>query len=151
VLGSRSWPSVGVAGGDAAFAEFGQHGGVVDAQVCADSREGPAEVVEVDGLVDLLGGKSAATHRHVVSFEDVADSPPFDAESGTQLVHGCSGLVSSDEVLDLDGIELPCPTRSWPVDGRRSGRGRVGELPEQCLQGFYLGFCAIVSSPKVHT
>lgn len=38
-----------VAGGDAAFPEFGQHGGVVDAQVTADPREGPAEVVQLDG------------------------------------------------------------------------------------------------------
>lgn len=35
--GSGSWSSVGVAGGDAAFAEFDEHGGVVDAQVPADS------------------------------------------------------------------------------------------------------------------
>ena len=68
---SRSWPSVAVAGGDAAFAEFGQHGGVVDAQVLADSRQGPAKVVEVDGVVDLLGGESAAAHRYVVSFEEL--------------------------------------------------------------------------------
>ncbi|WP_158605561.1 hypothetical protein [Amycolatopsis panacis] len=44
-----------VSGGDAAFAEFGQHGGVVDAQMPADSRQGPAKAVEVDGVVDLLG------------------------------------------------------------------------------------------------
>jgi hypothetical protein len=44
--GVMSWPvrsgsgsSVGVAGGDGAFAEFGQHGGVVDVEVFADSCE----------------------------------------------------------------------------------------------------------------
>jgi hypothetical protein len=50
---------VGVAGGDAAFAELGEHGGVVDAQVPADSGKGPAEVVEVDGCVDLFGREPA--------------------------------------------------------------------------------------------
>jgi hypothetical protein len=36
---SGSGSSVGVAGGDAAFPEFGQHGGVVDVEVFADSCE----------------------------------------------------------------------------------------------------------------
>lgn len=62
---SRSGPPVGVAGGDATFAEFGQYGGVVDAQVFAYSGEGPAEVVEVDRVVDLLGGKAASARRVV--------------------------------------------------------------------------------------
>jgi hypothetical protein len=35
---SRPSLAVGISGGDAPFAEFGQHGGVVDAQVFADSR-----------------------------------------------------------------------------------------------------------------
>jgi hypothetical protein len=47
--------SVGVSGGDAAFTQFVQHGGVVDAQVIADLRQGLAEVVEMDGVVDLVG------------------------------------------------------------------------------------------------
>ena len=63
---SRPRSSVCVAGGDAAFPQFVEHGGVVDAQVVADSRQGPAEVVEVDGVVavqetDQCGGASA--HR----------------------------------------------------------------------------------------
>lgn len=44
--GVMSWPvcsgsgsSVGVSGGDGAFAELGQHGGVVDVEVFADPRE----------------------------------------------------------------------------------------------------------------
>ncbi|ANN20005.1 hypothetical protein SD37_33290 [Amycolatopsis orientalis] len=81
VRGCRGW--------DAAFAEFGQHGGVVDAEVFADPGEGPAEVVEVER------------------------------------------------------VELPGTTWFRPV----SGRGRIGEFPEQRLQGFYLGFCVAVSSP----
>jgi hypothetical protein len=36
---SGSGLSVGVSGGDGAFAEFGQHGGVVDVEVFADSCE----------------------------------------------------------------------------------------------------------------
>ncbi len=102
-----------VAGGDAAFAEFGQHGGVVDAQVFAYPCQGPAEVVEVDGVVDLLGGESAAAHRHVVTFEDVANGPPLDAEPVAQFVHRRSGLVAGDEFLDLVGVELPVPVVVW--------------------------------------
>jgi hypothetical protein len=45
-VGSGSWSSAGVAGGNAALPECGEHGGVVDAQVLADSGEGPAEGVE---------------------------------------------------------------------------------------------------------
>jgi hypothetical protein len=123
---------------------------VVDSQVPADSSERPAKVVQVDGVVDLLGGESAAAHRYIVSFENVADRPPFDAEPGTQLVHGCSGLVPGDEFLDLVGIELTCPPWFGSLCGWWSRFGGVGQLPEQCLQGFYLGFCVVVSSPKVH-
>jgi hypothetical protein len=137
---SRSGPPVGVAGGDAPFAEFGQYGGVVDAQVFAYSGEGPAEVVEVDRVVDLLGGESTAAHRHVVSFENVADRPPFDAEPIAQLIHRRSGLVTGDEFLDLVGIELACPPWFGALDGQRSRFGGVWQLPEQRLQGFYVGF-----------
>ena len=35
---SRPRSAVGISGGNAPFAEFDQHGGVVDAQVFADSR-----------------------------------------------------------------------------------------------------------------
>jgi hypothetical protein len=116
---------VGVSGGDAAFAEFGEHGGVVDAQVYADSGKGPAEVVQVDSVLDLLGGESAAAHRYGVSFEDVADCSPFDAEPITQLVHSRSGLVAGDEFLDLVGVELACPSGLGTLDGRWSRFGGV--------------------------
>jgi hypothetical protein len=38
-VGSRSGSPVGVAGWDATFAQFGQHGGVVDVEVFANPRE----------------------------------------------------------------------------------------------------------------
>jgi hypothetical protein len=85
-----------------------------------------------------------------VAVEDGADGPPFDAEAITQFVYGRSGLVTGDEFLDLVGVELSGSTGFGPVSGRWSGRGGVGQLPEQGLQGFYLGFCVVVSSPKVH-
>lgn len=122
---------MGVAGGDATFAEFGQHSGVVDAQVLADSCEGPAEVIEVDGVVDLVGGEAAAAHRHVVPVEDVADGPPFDAEPGTQLVYGRARPVAKDEFLDLVGVELPCPPGFGSVDWRWGHCSGVRQLPEQ--------------------
>ena len=106
---SASWSSVGVAGGDAAFAEFGQHGGVVDAQVFAYPCQGPAKVVEMDGVVYLLWSEAAAAHRYVVSFEDVADRSSVDVEPVAELVHRRSGLVPGDEFLDLVGVELTCP------------------------------------------
>jgi hypothetical protein len=45
---------VAVPGRDAALVQLVQHGGVIAGQVLADSCQGPAEVVEVDGAVDLL-------------------------------------------------------------------------------------------------
>ena len=108
---------MGVSGGDVVFPECGQHGGVVDVEVFADSREGPAEVVEVDGVVDLVGGEAAAAHRDVVSVEDGADCPPVDAESRAEFIHGGSGLVTGDEFLDLVCVELACPSGLGSVDG----------------------------------
>jgi hypothetical protein len=115
-----------VSGGDAAFTKLGQHRRVVDIKMRPNTSEGPAEVVEADGVVDLLGGESAAAHRHVVSFEDVADRPPLDAEPGTQLVHRRSGLIVGDEFLDLIGVELACPSGFGAFGGRWSRAGAVG-------------------------
>ncbi|WP_329055046.1 hypothetical protein OG738_16935 [Amycolatopsis sp. NBC_01488] len=91
---------------------------MIDAQVCADSREGPAEVVQVDGVVDLFGRQPAPPHRHTVPVEDVADRPPFDAEPVAQFVHRRPGLVTGDELLDPVGVELTGPPRLRSVDGR---------------------------------
>lgn len=80
----------------------------------------------MDGVVDLVGGEAAAAHRDVASVEDLADRPPFDAESFAELVHGCSGLVIGDEFLDLVGVELPCAAGFGPVDGWWGWCGGVG-------------------------
>jgi hypothetical protein len=65
-----------------------------------------------------------------VSFEDVADCPPFDAEPVAQFVHRRSGLVAGDECLDLVGVELACPPWFGAFDGRWSRFGGVGQLPK---------------------
>jgi hypothetical protein len=83
----------------------------------------------VDGVVELVGGEAASAHRDVVPVEDVADRPPFDAESRAELIYGCAGLVTGDEFLDLVGVELPCPSGFGPVDGRWGRCGGVGQLP----------------------
>jgi len=103
----RTASPVGVSGRDASFAQFVQHGCVVDAEVIADSGQGPAEVVEVDGVVDLLGRESAAAHR--VSVEDVAERSPFDAEPVAEFVHRRAGLVVGDQLPDLivTGVAVP--------------------------------------------
>lgn len=117
----------------------------------ADPCERPAERVKVDGSVDLIDGEAAATHRHAVPTEDCAHCPPVDAEPGTQLVHRRSSLIAGDEFLNLVGVELACPPWLGAVDGRCVNRfGVVWQLPEQGLQGFYLGLCVVISSPKVH-
>jgi hypothetical protein len=87
---SSSWTPVAISGGDAAFAEFGQHGGVVDAEVLADSCEGPAEIVEVDGVDDLVGGEAAPAHRYLVAVEDVADRVPLEKSSLLVKRHVCA-------------------------------------------------------------
>lgn len=136
--------SMDVSGGDAAFAQFGQHGGVVDAQVLADSCQGPAEVVEVDGVVGLVGGEGAAAHWHAVPVENVADRSPFDAEPITQFVHRRAGLIAGDQLLDLIVAELPGTPGSVPLGRRRVGCVEAGEL----LQGPDLVFQVVISSPK---
>jgi hypothetical protein len=105
----------------------------------------------VDGGVDQVGGEAAAAHRDVVPVEDVADRSSFDAEPGTQLVHGGPGSVPGDEFLDLVGVEPTCPPWFGSGDGRWSRCGWVGQLSEQGFQGFYRGLCVVISSPKVHS
>ncbi len=75
----------------------------------------------MDGGVDLVGGQPAAAHRYLVSVEDIADCAPFDTESGSQFIHGCSGLVAGDQLRDFIGVELPCPPGS-DSHHRRWGR-----------------------------
>jgi hypothetical protein len=145
---SRSGSPVAVSGGYAALPQCGQHRGVGDVQVSADSCQRPAEVVEADRLVDLLSGESSATHRHAVPMEDGADRSPLDAELVAQFIHGGSGHVPGDEFPDTVGVELACPPWFGSADGGRWGRAR--QLPEQCLQRFYLRSRVVVSSPKVH-
>jgi hypothetical protein len=89
------------------LAQHGQHRGVGDAQVFADSRQGPTEVVEVDGMGDLFGRQTAAAHRYAVPMEDGADRSPLDPEHLGQFVDRRAGLVAGDQLLDLLGTELP--------------------------------------------
>jgi hypothetical protein len=117
-----------VSGGDASFAQLVQHSDVIDAQVVADSRQGPAEVVEVDGVVDLLRRETAAAHRHAVPVENGADRPPFDAEPVTELVHRRAGLVVGDQLLDLIGMELSGAAGAVALDRRRLGGIEAGKL-----------------------
>jgi hypothetical protein len=116
---------VSVAGGDTAFTQLVQHGGVVDTQVFADPRQGPAKVVEMDGLVDLVGGEAEAAHRHAVPTEDVAGGSPFDAEPVTEFVHRRAGLVVGDQLLDLIGAELPGAAGSLRLIDAGSGVSRL--------------------------
>lgn len=140
-----------VSRGDAAFAQLVQHGGVVDPEVVADSREGPAEVVEVDGVVDLLGREAAAAHLHAVPMEDVADRSPFDAEPVAEFVHRRAGSVVGDQLLDLLGVELPGAAGEVPLDRRRLGCIEAGKLLTKLFQGSDLVFCVRVRSPSLHT
>src|ERR671917_2602614 len=55
---SRSGSSVGVSGADAVLPQSVQHGGRVDAEVFTDPRQCPANVVEADRVVDLIGGEA---------------------------------------------------------------------------------------------
>lgn len=84
-----------------------------------------------------------------MAVEDGADGPPFDAEAITQFVYGRSGLVTGDEFLDLVGVELSGSTGFGPVSGRWSGRGGVGQLPEQG-PGLLPGVLCCSKFPKVH-
>ncbi|MGF6888909.1 hypothetical protein ABIA39_008173 [Nocardia sp. GAS34] len=131
LLRSCAWPSVSITRRDAALAEFGQHGGGVDTQVLADAGEGPAEVVQMDGVIDLLGGQAPATHRNLMPTKDLADRPPLDTEPGTQLVHRLPTLISSDEFPDLIGVELTCPAGFGTNGARRNQGRRVGKFPTQ--------------------
>ncbi|MFI0805465.1 hypothetical protein [Amycolatopsis lurida] len=94
---------------------------MVDSQVSADARQGPAEVVKVNGLVDLLRREAAAAHLYVVPAEDVADGSPLDAELDTEFVHRRACHVAGDQLLDLLGAELPDTARSAALDRRQLG------------------------------
>lgn len=149
----RSLPqsSVGVSGGYSVLAECGQDGGVGYAEMLSDPGEGPAELVEVDGGLDLVGGQAAAAHRHMVPVEDSADRASFDAESGGQFIHCGPGLVAGDQFRDSVGVQLACPPRSGPFRRRLGGCRGVGQLLDQGFQGFYLRVRVRVGSPKVHS
>lgn len=69
-------------------------------------------------------------YMDVVAVEDVADRPPVDAESFSELVHGCSGLVTGDEFLDLVGVGRACPSGFGSIDGWWGRCGGVGQLPQ---------------------
>ena len=118
--------SVGVSGGYSVLAQCGQDGGVGYAEMLSDSGEGPSELVEVGGGLDVVGGQAAAAHGHMVPVEDSADRASFDTESGGQFIHGGSGLVSGDQFRDLVGVELPCPPRSGLFFRRLGGCRGVG-------------------------
>jgi hypothetical protein len=84
-----------------------------------------------------------------VAVEDGADGPPFDAKAITQFVYGRSGLVTGDEFLDLVGVELSGSTGLGRSVGGGAGVVGSGSFRSR-VQGFYLGFCVVVNSPKVH-
>ena len=126
---------MGVSGGDTAFAQLVQHGGVVDAQVIADSGQGPAEAVEVDGVVDLVRREAAAAHRHTAPVENAADRPPFDPEPVTEFGHRRAGLIAGDQLLDLFVGELPCTSGSALLGRRRFRCIDAGELLAELFQG----------------
>lgn len=96
-----TWSPVGIARGNAALAEFGQHSGGINTQMSTDTSEGPAEVVQMDRVIGLLGGQPPTAHRHLVPMQDLADRLPRDAIPGTQLVDRLAALVSCDECLNL--------------------------------------------------
>lgn len=72
----------------------------------------------------LVGGEAASAHRDVVPVEDVADRPPFDAESRAELIHGCSGLVTA--MSSLTWSALSCRARLSLGRSMGGGAGVVG-------------------------
>ncbi len=112
-----AWPPVDITRRDTALTEFGQHGGGIDTQVSTDTSERPAEVVQVDGVIDLRGGQPLTAHRHPVPVQDLADRSPLDTEPGTQLVHRRPTLITSDQLPDLTIVKpTNPPTRTDRFD-----------------------------------
>ncbi|WP_280507759.1 hypothetical protein [Nocardia flavorosea] len=97
------------------FAELVQDRCAVDAEVLADSGEGPAHAVEVDCLAHLLGCQATAAHRHLMVMQDPADRFPLDPEPFSQLVYGCPGFVTRDQVLNLNVVEMTCRTDRFDI------------------------------------
>jgi hypothetical protein len=54
----------------------------------------------------LFRAQADSTHRYVVPAQDSAYRLPVDLEQVAQFVYGCPGLVASDELLDLVGLEM---------------------------------------------
>lgn len=123
---SPTRPSLRIPRGYSASTQCGQNGCMVDVEMVADLCEWPAEPIEMDGSVDLVGGQAPAAHRYIVSVEDAADCASFDTKSVGQFVHGRSGLVSGDQLCDFLGVELPYPPGFGVLHGWRGRTCRVG-------------------------
>ena len=57
-----------------------EHRRRIDVHPLADPRQRPALPVELDSLVDLLGGQAASSHWHIVAMQDLAHGPSVDPE-----------------------------------------------------------------------
>ena len=139
-----------VPGRNATPAQHGQHRGVGDAQSCADPRCRPSEIVEVDGLFDLLRRQTAAAHRDAVPMENSADRAPFDPKSIAELVHRRARLVASDQLLGLIGAERSGTSGAVPRGCCRRKGTEPGKLLAELFQVFDLGFRVIISFPNLH-
>ena len=100
----------------------------VAARGVIEQRQGPAEVVEVDGVGDLAGREAAGAHRHAVPMENAADRSSFDTEPIAQFAHRRAGLIAGDQLLDLVVAELPGTSGSILLSLRPFGRVEAGSF-----------------------
>jgi hypothetical protein len=118
---------------DAAFAQFVEHGGVVDAQVIADPRQGPAKVVEVDGVVDLLGREARrrmGTPCRCRMLLTVRRSMPNRSPSAS----ACALVRTSRRMCCAPGCWLAKPARSdrhAPMTSRSGNPLRLVKTPNR--------------------
>lgn len=141
--------SVSVSSGHTTFAQFVQHNDVFDTQVPTDSRQRPAEVVEMNSVVDLAGRQATPARAAVANKpgnrryarlfampgnrEEAAAARPGPgaaAPRGLQVVHqGARAPAEGVRVRGrADGRGSGRAGRRWrpPLRGGRAGRRHSG-------------------------
>lgn len=132
---------MGVSQGCHVRGEFGQHDGVVDAQVLAGRATRPAEVVEVRNVVDLIGAlvcpprpRGTFDPMRLTAMISPRRAPAHFAVAAIKTHLWCPDTPDADRhawretkdsiVLSLTGF---CPSRRLVCPSGEHGRGAEGE------------------------
>ena len=122
-----------IAPADSACSQRRPDGGAVNAEVVADTDNGPAAGVEPFCLVDLAVSESLSAHGHALAVKVCGGRDTVDLEAGREFVHGGTGSVSVHQGGDLGAGEAD---RASGVEEHRNEKSRNrasgSDLSELC-------------------